>query len=474
MTTMSSMLAREIPGPLPMPMLGWMPFLLRFGVHPLDTLEELRKKYGNLIRLNISQYPAIIVFDPEYNRQILRDPSAFYSYDLDLVPLEFPQNSSVRRVTNGMPLMNGPRHNDQRTALLPYFHKKFITRYHESSIEITERKIKSWKLDSVVNMRTEMEQLAMWLATAPVLGLDPEKEGQTIGRQLERTMNTLLNPFTLLFPYNIPGMPFHRLLKNAEEMETIVRGVIARKKEEGLTGDDILSIMIQMREQDPDRLSESELIGHTTTMFRGGYNPSGMVLYWALFLLSQHPDVLKRTLAELEEVLNGSNPSLEQLDKLPYLEGVIKETMRIFPAGTWTGRLAMRDFELDSHPLPKGTWVVLSPYITHRLPEVFPKPYKFKPERWLAAHHSSYEFMPFSAGPRYCIGQSLGLLQLKTAMAILLQSYSYVLKPGTKVDYFGLNSIRPKNGLLMSIRRFGEQHPVTPLTGNVRNLVSIP
>jgi len=316
--------------------------------------------------------------------------------------------------------------------------------------------------------------LAMWLATAPVLGLDPEKEGEAIGRQLERTMNTLLNPFSLLFPYNIPGLPFHRLLQNAEEMETIVKKVIARKKEEGLTGDDILSIMIQMREQDPERLSESELIGHTTTMYRGGYNPNGMVLYWALFLLDQHPDVLKRVLAELEEVLNGSNPTPEQLDKLSYLEGVLKETMRIFPAGTWTGRLAMKDFELDSHPLPKGTWVVMSPYITHRLPEVFSDPYQFKPERWLTAHHSAYEFMPFSAGPRYCIGTSLAMMQLKTAMSILLQSHSYVLKPGTKVDYVGLNSIRPKHGLPMVVKPFGEKHTVTPFAGNVRKLVSIP
>jgi cytochrome P450 len=472
--TTASMLVKEIPGPNSMPVLGWLPFLLRFGIHPLDTLEELRKKYGNLIRLNISQYPAVIVFDPEYNRQILRNPASFYSYDMDLVPIDFPEESAVRRVTNGMPLMNGPRHNDQRTALLPYFHKKFITRYHEACIAYTEKKIRSWQVGQEVDMRKEMQQLAMWLATAPILGLDPEKEGEAIGRQLERTMNAFLNPFTLLLPYNIPGLPFHRLLKNADDMETIVRKVIARKKEEGLTGDDILSIMIQMREEHPDRLSESELIGHTTTMYRGGYNPNGMILYWALFLLGQHPDVLKRALAELEEVLHGDNPTPEQLDQLPYLEGILKETMRIFPAGTWTGRLAMHDFELDSHPLPKGTWIVMSPYITHRLPEVFPEPYHFKPERWLNIHPSSYEFMTFSAGPRYCIGSSLGIMQLKTALSILLQSHSYALKPGTKVDYVGLNSIRPKNGLPMYIKPFGEQNPVVPFAGNIHKLVTIP
>src|SRR5258706_6490794 len=207
MTTAASILAKEIPGPLPMPMLGWMPWLFRFGIRPLATLEELRKQYGNLIRLNISQYPAVIVFDPEYNRQILRDPSTFYSYDMDLVPVDFPKDSAVKRVTNGMPLMNGPRHNDQRTALLPFFHKKFITRYHEGCIEVTERKIKSWKLNGEVEMRTEMQQLAMWLATAPVLGLDPEKEGEARWGEPESPNGILFKPLKPFSPYHHPRPP---------------------------------------------------------------------------------------------------------------------------------------------------------------------------------------------------------------------------------------------------------------------------
>ena len=250
MTTTASRLVKEIPGPSPLPVLGWLPWLLHFGIHPLDTFEELRKKYGKLVRMNISQYPAIVIFDPEYNRQILRDPSVFYSYDMDLIPVDFPQDSSIRHVTTGMVFMNGPRHNDQRTALLPYFHKKFVTRYHEACVEVTERKVNSWKADRVVNMRTEMEQLAMWLATAPILGLDPEKEGEAIGHQLDRTMNAFLNPFTLMFPYNIPGTPYYRLLKNAVDAERIVKKVIARKRMDGLTGDDILSIMLQMHEKE--------------------------------------------------------------------------------------------------------------------------------------------------------------------------------------------------------------------------------
>jgi cytochrome P450 len=470
-TAISEHPGRDISGPSPAPVLGWLPFLLRFTLDPLAALEDMHQRYGNILKLGIKNYPVILIFHPELNRQILRDPSTFYTYNLDLVPIPFPKDGSISRATMGMPLMNGPRHTDHRSALLPYFHKKFITRYHDSGVEVTERKIAGWQPGREVNLRAEMEELAMWLATEPVLGLDPQKEGDAIGQQLERTMKLLMNPFVLMFPYNIPGIPFHDLVKNADEMERVVRRVIARKKESGLTGQDILSIMIQMHQETPERLSERELIGHTTTMFRGGYNPSGMALYWTIFLLSQHPETWKKVLEELDQLVEGDIPTQQEVESMPYLEGALKEAMRLFPAGTWTGRLAMQDFTLDSHPFSKGTWVMMSPYITHRIPELFPEPYRFRPERWLSIHPSAYEFMPFSAGPRYCIGTSLAMMQLKIALTILFKRFRFSLKPGTRVDCAGFNSIRPKHGLPMILRRPDEELQPVAFQGNVRKIV---
>ena len=470
-TAISQNIENDIPGPAPLPIVGWLPWLLRFAFDPLASLERLHKQYGEILRLGSKDYPAIMVFHPKYNHQILRDPSRFYSYSLDLVPIPFPKDSSVTRATSGLPLMNGPRHTDHRSALLPYFHKKFITRYHASCIDVTQRKIMGWKPGLEVDLRTEMERLAMWLATEPVLGLDPQNEGDAIGRQLERTMKLIMNPFVLMFPHNIPGLPFHSLMENAQEMERIVRKVIARKKEAGLTGHDILSIMIQIHEADPERLSENELIGHTTTMFRGGYNPSGMALYWTIFLLSQHPDKLNLVINELDQLVKGDIPTEEEVESMPYLEGSLKEAMRLFPAGTWTGRLAMQDFRLDSHSFPEGTWILMSPYITHRLPELFPEPYTFRPERWLSIHPSAYEFMPFSAGPRYCIGTSLAMMQLKIALTILFKRFRFSLKPGTKVDCAGLNSIRPTHGLPVILHPPGGVVSATEFKGNVRQIV---
>ncbi|HEU4744919.1 MAG TPA: cytochrome P450, partial [Anaerolineales bacterium] len=173
----------------------------------------------------------------------------------------------------------------------------------------------------------------------------------------------------------------------------------------------------------------------------------------------------------LNQVVKEDVPTEQEVESLTYLEGALKEAMRLFPAGTWTGRLAMQDFSLNSHAFSKGTWVMMSPYITHRIPEVFPEPYTFQPERWLSIHPSAYEFMPFSAGPRYCIGTSLAMMQLKIALAILFKKYQFRLKPGTTVDCAGFNSIRPKRGLPMLLRPPEEEFQSVAFQGNVRKIV---
>jgi cytochrome P450 len=134
-TAFSEHPGKGIPGPEPVPVLGQLPWLFQFARDPLRSLEKLRQRYGDMVGLGLDKHStsAIVIFHPELNRQILRDPSVFYSYDMELLPIPVPKDSSLIRVTTGMPLMNGPRHSDHRSALLPYFHKKFITRYHEAA-----------------------------------------------------------------------------------------------------------------------------------------------------------------------------------------------------------------------------------------------------------------------------------------------------------------------------------------------------
>jgi cytochrome P450 len=449
-----------------------MPELIRFALDPLSTLMDLRDRYGDIVRLGYGKAPAVIVFSPDFNREILRDPSIFYSYNLDLLPIRFPKDSVLPRVMNSMPFLNGEKHRDHRSYLLPSFHRSFITRHHAACVAVTERKLSAWRIGDVIDMREEMEQLAMWLATKPILGLEPEKEGEELGRQIDEFLKLLFSPLSLLLPYNIPGLPFQRLFKRAERLENLVRMIVERRRAKGAYGDDILSALIQFNEQAPERMSEADILAQTI-MFRGGYSPNGMALYWTIFLLSQHPEVLAKVREELSRALGGGNPSPEELENLPYLECEIKETLRLFPAGVWTGRYATQPFELGPYRLPKGTWVLLSAYVTHRIPEVFPEPYKFIPERWQSIHPSSYEFMSFSAGPRYCIGAPLAIMQLKIALSMILQRHDLSPRPGIRLDSASVNSIRPRNGMPMIVAPVGKVSPRIPVSGNIHRIVDL-
>ncbi len=224
----------DIPGPAPLPILGWLPQIIQLAFRPLSTLEALQRRYGNLIRLGHGKSPAILIFDPVLNRQVLRDPAVFYSYDLERSPIPIPQNTSMSRLITGMPFTNGARHDAHRAHMLPSFHKKFITRYHEACVQVAERKADSWKPGQVVDMRAEMEQLAIWLVTRPVLGMDPEQEGERVGRQLEETVKLLFSPLALLFPHDWPGTPFRRLRQSGDRMERLVREIIAQRRVGGI------------------------------------------------------------------------------------------------------------------------------------------------------------------------------------------------------------------------------------------------
>ncbi|MEO0374593.1 MAG: cytochrome P450, partial [Cyanobacteria bacterium P01_A01_bin.17] len=168
-------------------------------------------------------------------------------------------------------------------------------------------------------------------------------------------------------------------------------------------------------------------------------------------------------------------PTVEQLSQLPLLERVIKESMRVIAAVPWNGRVTSQETELGGYTLPKGTEVFVSIYHTHQMPDLYPDPTAFKPERWEAISPSSYEFNPFSAGPRLCIGAAFALMELKIVLAMLLQRFRWELMPDQVIDRKGLISLKPKLGINMKVhsqdRRFSDG--VGGVQGNIREMVRL-
>jgi len=233
-------------------------------------------------------------------------------------------------------------------------------------------------------------------------------------------------------------------------------------------------MLLQARDEDGSTMTDREIIGQSNLLFAAGSHTSSSALTWTLFLLAQHPEVMHDVMDELDSVLGGSAPSPEQLFALPLLDRVIKESLRIFSPATFNTRKSTEDFEFGPYYLLKGTIVLYSPFIMHRLPDVFTEPARFLPDRWLTIDPGPYEYLPFGAGPRMCIGTHFALMQMKIILSMMLQRFRFAFVPNTRIDRKDLGSLTPKQGLKMTVHRQDRQFSSTPFRGNVHEMIEIP
>jgi cytochrome P450 len=338
---------------------------------------------------------------------------------------------------------------------------------------ITQGVLDGWQPGQQRDIHADMADLTQRIAMKTLLGLDPAEDTEHIGEKIALWMQLLGSPLTNMLRADIPGLPFHQLVRQSQMLEESIKAVIARKRANSSPGNDVLSTLLQARDEDGSMLTDDEVIGQTNVLFLAGHDTTANALTWTLFLLAQHPEVMADLLDELTGELCGDAPTVEQLGKLPLLERVINESMRLLPPATWVSRVATDPFELGPYSLPAGTTVILSHYITHHMPELYPDPDKFLPDRWLTINPSTYEYIPFSAGPRMCIGAHFATMEMKIVLAMLLQRYRLATLPGAKIDRKITFTMKPKNGLPMMVNEQDRCFTCLPVLGDVREMVEL-
>jgi cytochrome P450 len=192
-----------------------------------------------------------------------------------------------------------------------------------------------------------------------------------------------------------------------------------------------------------------------------------------LFLLAQHPKVYACLVDELTGLLHGATPTYKQLEQLPLLEGVVKEGLRLVPPVVWGIRYSVEDFDLGGYHFEKGSSVMYSSHVTHHMPEIYRDPYKFDPFRWETIRPSAYEYFPFNAGPRRCLGAEFAMMELRITLAILLQRFHITLLPGQRIDRVGLTGSIPKQGIRIKLESMDRPYTKVPVRGNVHKLVDL-
>jgi cytochrome P450 len=300
------------------------------------------------------------------------------------------------------------------------------------------------------------------------IGLYDEAELQRVGYMMRFLISQQL--WMMILPLDIPGTAYHRAMRLSEQLMVFTRDQIAKKRSQP-TATDVLAVLVNAHDEDGTNLSDDELISHAFTLFAAGHDTTANALTWILFLLDQHPQVSADLLDELESVLHGDAPTIEQLNQLPLLDGVIKESLRLLSPASIGIRSSTAPCELGGFAIPQGASVMYSEFITHRLPELYEEPERFKPQRWATLNRSAYEYLPFSAGRHRCIGAEFALQEIKVVLPMLLQRYRFSLVPNTKID---TNiTMRPAHGMPMRIVRQDRQFQRASVRGNIRQLVDL-
>ncbi len=468
--------AAAIPGPREWPGLGWRTHFLPLLRDPLTTMQRLQRRYGDVVALAHGDPSWIFVFAPEDNRQVLSDPAHFYNGDVRGAnsPLHLPPDSAALRLFAGLTVMNGAEHLAARRLLLPAFGRGHVVALRETMLERIDAHLDRWHPGQIRDIHREMQELTLGIAVSTILGLDPAHDGLPLRDLMSRWLRLALSPAVVLLPFRLPGLPFTRLLRLADDLAAAIAALLARKRAAGLAGDDALTLLLRARDAGGRALTDAELLGQTVTLFVAGHETTATALTWTLFLLATHPAVQRDLLAELDTVLGGAAPTLEQLAQLPLLDRVIKESLRLLPPGLWFLRVAMADTTIGGYAVPAGTRILWSPAVIHRDPALYPAPDAFRPERWATIDPSPYEYMPFGAGPRRCLGATFAELEMKLVLPRLLQRYRLALRPGTRVRLGGSPLAAPRDGLPMTIRPAGPVPPAPAVRGNIGRFIRLP
>lgn len=484
MSTFSVSTPRTPSGPPPLPILGWRGNLLRFFADPIAYMSNLAAEHGPVAAFTSTGNPNIIfskpgiptspvtlfAFSPEANYRLLTEVDTFHSSALN-----GPDTPAFQIQSSNIFGMSGERHRQQRRMLLPAFHKQRVESYHQQMVRFTEALLERWRPGEQRDIVHDMQRLTLDIVTAALFGLEVSARTAALGQMLQRWLTLVVSPAGLL-RWDVPFTPYGQLVRLSERIVATLQVLIAEKRAAGATGEDMLSMLIQTAEADGERLTDHELIGHSSGLFIAGHETSANALSWTLLLLALHPHILADLVDELSATLGGAPPSIEQLGRLPLLDLVIKESLRLFPPASMLGRIAVEASELDGYHIPAGSEVIYSPYITHRIPELFERPNAFLPARWETIKPSPYAYLPFSAGPRMCLGTAFATMELKVILAMLLQRYRLELPAGLRVDRQLVITLAPAPGLPMRLfvqdRQFARS--AGSIRGKVRTMVDLP
>jgi len=437
-------------------------------------MRDTYARYGAVAAVSDHDASLVLAFGPDCNRQILSNPQLFHS--AAELPIRIPEGSSLMRLSTFLAGMNGGQHDKLRRLMMPLFQKSYLETYRDAIVAAAEGELARWRTGETTDISRAMARLSLCVAFQCLFGLDVSGDARELADMGLRFTEGATSPALLLLPYDLPGTPYRSFLRLCDRLEAKLRELIHERRARPDGRHDALSLLVAVHDEDGTLLPDASLVGLANELFIAGHETTACTLAWTLFLLERHPKILGDVLDELASVLHGDAPTVEQIDRLPLLDAVVKESMRILPASPFFFfRRTTESVKVGSYELPAGASLVISPLMTHHMADLYPEPRRFKPERWNGEPPARYEYLPFGAGPRACLGASFAALSLRTMLALILQRFRLTLEPGARVSFKVRGIILgTKHGLPMRVERPSRTTAATaPLRGDIAELIDV-
>ena len=418
---------------------------------PLPMLLALYEEHGPIFSARLLHSPVIFMLGPEANHFItVAHPENFHWRESsfgDLIPL----------LGDGLLTIDDAYHDRAREIMMPAFHREQVAASVAAMVAEATPAIDRLRPGQVVDIYEWMRGVAMRIAMRALLGLDPDEAGKgaAAAEHFERALGFYGTDFHLRLLRG-PGSPWSKMVRSRAVLDEIVYGEIAQRRgQPDPEKMDILSLLVGVRDEAGEGFADKEIRDQVMTLMFAGHDTSTSTLTFMMHELARHPDVVAKLCEEQDRVLGGDVPDIDRLEReMPYLEMVLDEVLRLYPPA-WIGpRRAVRDFEFNGHRVARGAYVNYCSWASHRLPEVFPEPEAFIPERFSRERKAALPrgaYVPFGGGRRICIGKRFGQIEVKLVTTMLLQRLRLGALPGRTMTVRQMPTLSPKGGLGMRV-----------------------
>jgi cytochrome P450 len=411
---------------------------------PLAFFSHCAKTYGDITGMRYFNFRVFFINHPDYIEDVLVNNARKFHKGRVL-----QANKGV--FGEGLLTSEGSFWLRQRRLAQPAFHRARIATYAETMVQYTQRLLETWHDGEERDIHEEMMRVTLQIVGKTLFDADVTKDAREVGQSLELLME-LSADFgkAIMIPEWVPTIHNLRKARAIRKLDRIIYRIIEeRRKSERDTGD-LLSMLLAARDDDGSRMTDKQLRDESITLFLAGHETTANALSWTWWLLAQNPEAENILHAELDSLLAGRAPTLDDVPKLKYAEQVLTESLRLYPPAWGTARVAMEDHEIGGYHVPKGTGVSLTQWTMHRDPRWFTDPEIFRPERWedgLAKRLPRFAYFPFGGGPRQCIGNTFALMEATLVLATIAQKFRFRLVPGHPVIPLPSITLRPRHGI---------------------------